>query len=145
MVISNFRNKIIFLDTVPLIYFIEGSSPYQDKLKKVFEDNDKGNFTFITSSITLLEVLVKPLRDGQSALANKYKNILTKAAGIEVFDITIDLASKAAELRAKYNLRTPDAIQLATAIDNKAAFFLTNDLRLKSVSEIDTVMLSELQ
>jgi len=89
--------------------------------------------------------LVKPLRDGQSVLADKYKNILTKAAGIEIFDITIDLAAKAAELRAKYNLRTPDAIQIATAIDNKAAYFLTNDLRLKSVSEVKLITLSELQ
>jgi len=123
MVIKDFRNKTIFLDTAPLIYFIEGNSPYQDKLKKIFDSNDKGDFTFITSSITLLEVLVKPLRDGQSVLADKYKNILTKAAGIEIFDITIDLAAKAAELRAKYNLRTPDAIQIATAIDNKVAYF----------------------
>ena len=145
MVIKDFRNKIIFLDTAPLIYFIEGNSPYQDKLKKIFDSNDKGDFTFITSSITLLEVLVKPLRDGQSVLADKYKNILTKAAGIEIFDITIDLAAKAAELRAKYNLRTPDAIQIATAIDNKAAYFLTNDLRLKSVSEVKLITLSELQ
>ena len=89
--------------------------------------------------------MVKPLRDGQSVLADKYKNILTKAAGIEIFDITIDLAAKAAELRAKYNLRTPDAIQIATAIDNKAAYFLTNDLRLKSVSEVKLITLSELQ
>ena len=145
MVIKDFRNKTIFLDTAPLIYFIEGNSPYQDKLKKIFDSNDKGDFTFITSSITLLEVLVKPLRDGQSVLADKYKNILTKAAGIEIFDITIDLAAKAAELRAKYNLRTPDAIQIATAIDNKVAYFLTNDLRLKSVSEVKLITLSELQ
>jgi predicted nucleic acid-binding protein len=89
MVIKDFRNKIIFLDTAPLIYFIEGTSPYQDKLKKVFDANDKGDFSFITSSITLLEVLVKPLRDGQFILADKYKSTLTKAAGIEVFDITI--------------------------------------------------------
>ena len=123
MVVKDFRNKTIFLDTAPLIYFIEGNSLYQDKLKKIFDSNDKGDFTFITSSITLLEVLVKPLRDGQSGLADKYKNILTKAAGIEIFDITIDLAAKAAELRAKYNLRTPDAIQIATAIDNKVAYF----------------------
>ncbi|SRR5258708_11006757 len=145
MVTSDFRNKIVFLDTAPLIYFIEGNSLYQNKLKKFFESNDNGNFSFITSTITLLEVLVKPMRDGQKELAAKYKDILTKAGGIEIFDITIDLAAKAAELRAKYNLRTPDAIQIAVSIGNKASYFLTNDLRLKSISEIKSVTLSELE
>jgi predicted nucleic acid-binding protein len=74
MVTNDFRNKIVFLDTAPLIYFIEGNSLYQNKLKKLFEYNDKGNFRFITSTITLLEVLVKPMRDGQKELADKYKS-----------------------------------------------------------------------
>jgi predicted nucleic acid-binding protein len=145
MVIDDFRQKIIFLDTAPLIYFIEGNSEYQQGLKQIFEANDKGDFTFITSSITLLEVLVKPLREGQTELADQYKRILTTANGIQIFDITNALAVKAAELRAKYNLRTPDALQIATAIENNAAYFLTNDTRLRSVSEINTITLPELK
>lgn len=145
MVITDFRNKIVFLDTAPLIYFIEGSSEYQENLKQLFEANDKGVFSFITSSITLLEVLVKPLKEGQLELADKYKTILSSATGIEIFDITNTLAVKAAELRAKYNLRTPDSIQIATAIENNAAYFLTNDIRLKSIPEIESVTLSELK
>jgi predicted nucleic acid-binding protein len=88
--------------------------------------------------------MVKPLRDGQSKLANQYKEILTSASGIEIFDITIELSERAAELRAKYNLHTPDAIQIATAIENKSDYFLTNDIKLKSISEINSITLSEL-
>ena len=62
----------------------------------------------------------------------------------EVLEVTNALAIKAAELRAKYNLRTPDAIQLATAIEYNADYFLTNDLRLKSVVEVNSIVLSEL-
>jgi predicted nucleic acid-binding protein len=145
MVIADFQNKNIFLDTAPLIYFIEGNSQYQENLKQIFEANDKGSFTFITSSITLLEVLVKPLKEGQQELADKYKRILTNAPGIEIFDVTNNLSVKAAELRAKYNLRTPDAIQIATAIDNNADYFLTNDIRLKLVPEINIIILSDLR
>ncbi|HJP63637.1 MAG TPA: type II toxin-antitoxin system VapC family toxin [Mucilaginibacter sp.] len=143
MVKIDFRNKTIFLDTAPLIYFIEGNSPYQENLKQIFEANDKGDFAFITSSITLLEVLVKPLRDGYTELANQYKRILTDASGIQIFDMTSELAVKAAELRAKYNLRTPDSIQIATAIECKADYFLTNDSQLKSIAEINSILLSE--
>jgi predicted nucleic acid-binding protein len=145
MVETDFHQKNIFLDTAPLIYFIEGNSEYQENLNRIFEANDKGSFTFITSSITLLEVLVKPIREGQLKLANQYKRILTTAPGIEIFDITNELAIKAAELRAKYNLRTPDALQIATAIGNNADYFLTNDNRLKIVTEIHSITLSDLQ
>jgi predicted nucleic acid-binding protein len=145
MVVTDFRNKTIFLDTAPLIYFIEGNSEYQQCLKQVFEANDRGDFSFITSSITLLEVLVKPIRENQTALADKYKAILTGAAGIEILDVTLNIATKAAELRAKYNLRTPDAIQIGAAIEYKSDYFLTNDTQLKSIPEIAGVVLSDLQ
>jgi predicted nucleic acid-binding protein len=144
MVNIDLYHKSVFLDTAPLIYFIEGNSQYQEKLNQLFDLNDKGHFVFITSSITLLEVLVKPLKDGQIKLAEKYIDILTNARGIEMLEVTNALAIKAAELRAKYNLRTPDAIQLATAIEYNADYFLTNDLRLKSVVEVNSIVLSEL-
>lgn len=95
--------------------------------------------------MTLLEVLVKPLRNEQAAIAKQYRDILTSAKGIEITDVTAVIAEHAALLRAKYNLRTPDAIQLATAIEYGADYFLTNDNRLKSVSEISVVTVPELQ
>ena len=61
MVIEKLKNASVFLDTAPLIYFIEGNSEFQGKLEKLFKRNDENHFKFITSSITLLEVLVKPI------------------------------------------------------------------------------------
>ncbi len=145
MVVADLSSKAVFLDTAPLIYFIEGHSVYQSRLKQLFTSNDNGGFIFITSTITLLEVLVKPLRDGQSQLGNQYKNILMSAPGIEIYEISGYIAVKAAELRAKYNLHTPDALQMATAIEFNADYFLTNDSRLKSVTEIYSITLSELE
>ncbi len=145
MVIQDFASKTIFLDTAPLIYFIEGHSAYQTILSRLFDFNDKGCFSFITSSVTLLEVLVKPLQAGQTDVAEQYRNILTTAPGIELFDVTAAIAGQAAQLRAKYNLRTPDAIQLATSIELRADYFLTNDNKLKVVSETIVVSVPELQ
>ena len=145
MVIEQFKGKLVFLDTAPLIYFIEGHSKYQQKLKQLFILNDEGDFRFLSSIITLPEVLVKPLKEGENKIVEQYKTILTNAEGIDIFDITIPITIKAAELRAKYNIRTPDALQVATAIERQADYFLTNDLRLKSVKEIKLVTLSELE
>ena len=145
MVIQDFASKTVFLVTAPLIYFIEGHSAYQHILSRLFDFNDKGGFSFLTSSVTLLEVLVKPLREGQKAIAEQYRDILITAPGIEIFDVTSIIAEQAAHLRAKYNLRTPDAIQLATCIDLGADYFLTNDNRLKAVREVTVVTVGELQ
>lgn len=144
MVVQDFSSKIVFLDTAPLIYFMEGHSRYQNVLTQIFDLNDKGNFSFITTSITLLEVLVKPLREGKSLLVQQYRDILMKAPGIEVLDVSSVIAEKAALLRASYSLKTPDAIQLSTAILTNCDYFLTNDIRLSAITEIKTVTLSEI-
>ena len=88
---------------------------------------------------------MKPLREGQKAIAEQYRDILTTAPGIELFDVTSAIAERAAQLRAKYNIRTPDAIQLATCIELGADYFLTNDSRLKAISETTVVAVGELQ
>ncbi len=68
MVIEDFAG-VVFLDTAPLIYYIEGHSEFQVLLSRLFDYHDKAGFSFITSSLTLLEVLVKPLREGNVNVA----------------------------------------------------------------------------
>ncbi len=144
MVIDELKNKTVFLDTAPLIYFIEGNSDYQEKLEKLFKLNDEKHFQFLTSTLTLVEVLVKPLKDGETKIVEQYKTILTNSEGIDIFDITIPISVKAAEIRAKYNSRTPDSLQVATAIECKADYFLTNDFRLKIITEIKVITIADL-
>lgn len=144
MVIQDFTGKTVFLDTAPLIYFIEGHSSYQRALASLFELNDAGGFMLLTTTITLLEVLVKPLREGNLAVARQYRDILTNAPNIEILDVSTSMAEKAALLRATHNLKTPDSIQLAAALEAGADYFLTNDLKLRAVTEIAVVAVSEL-
>lgn len=125
--------------TLDLLY--RGTQHISTNLAKLFDFNDRGGFSFVT----LLEVLVKPLREGQTAIAKQYRDILTSAVGIEIIDVTAAIAEQAAFLRARYSLRTPDAIQLSTAIELGADYFLTNDSRLKSITEIRVVTVPELQ
>lgn len=142
--IQKLTNKTVFLDTAPLIYYIEENHQYSLLLDKIFLANSKGKFLFQTSVITLLEVLVHPMRHYESQLVEQYKNILCNSATISIFELNIEIAQKAAEIRAIYSLKTPDSIQIATAIYGSAEFFLTNDNRLKAVKEIETLVLEEL-
>lgn len=142
---SGLLNKTIFLDTAPLIYFIEGHSEYQNQLAELFDANDKGKVKFATSTLTLMEVLVQPMRLNRIDLVDQYEKILTGSRHIDIFQIDILTAKRAAQLRAAYNLKTPDALQIATSIEQEADIFFTNDSALKKVTEIDVLTLRDIK
>jgi predicted nucleic acid-binding protein len=125
--------QLIALDTAPLIYFIEEHPIYLPIVTPFFEKLDQGKIKVVTSVITLSEVLVKPLRDGETKLAQQYRDILLNINGLITVEVSIDIAEKAAQLRSQYSLRTPDAIQIATALQSNATALLTNDIRLPPV------------
>ena len=70
-----------------------------------------GEFSVVTSVLTITKVLVYPLRQGNTALAQQYREILFTSQGLTAIEVFPDIAENAAELRADYNLRTPDAKQ----------------------------------
>jgi predicted nucleic acid-binding protein len=137
------RGKTVFLDTAPLIYYIEMNNRYHDLVKPVIALIDSQQVKGITSTISLLEVLVQPLREGNRKLADKYKAILLSSNGLETCEISHAISERAALIRANYRFRTPDAIQLAAAIVNKADYFLTNDAALKQVKEMKVILLED--
>lgn len=83
--VSKLTNKSVFLDTAPLIYYIEDDNRYSSLLDKVFVANSKGKFLFNTSVITLLEVLGKPVRMGEVKLVEQYQNILCNSVILGLF------------------------------------------------------------
>lgn len=139
------KNQVVGLDTAPLIYFIEKNSLYYSIVQPFFSLVAQRHFQVVTSVITVVEVLVYPLRMGNLELAQQYRDILSNQAELSVLPVTETIAEQAAQLRATYNLRTPDAIQLATALNQKASFFLTNDNRLPQLENLQILMLNSLK
>lgn len=139
-----FTNKIVFLDTAPIIYFIEEHPDYIDKLNTIFEANNSGDFQFITSVLTLTEVLTQPIRKNKSKLVSRYESILTATTNLDMLDIDIKTAIQAAKIRADYNFKTPDSLQLSIAKINHADIFFTNDITLKRFKGIKIITLDDL-
>jgi len=105
---------------------------------------DRGELRVVTSVLTLTEVLVHPMRRGDHDLADQYRRILLHADQITTVPVSEGVAEEASRLRARHNLRTPDAIQLATAIRSGASAFLTNDGRLPEFSALNILVLNQL-
>jgi predicted nucleic acid-binding protein len=142
--IEALRGSTVALDTAPLIYFIEEHPAYLPKIRPFFEAAERGEFRIVTSFITLVEVLVHPLREGQTELADEYRKILLQSPDLTIVPRDESIAEAAAGLRARHNLRTPDAIQLATASTAGASWFLTNDADLTKVPGISVLVLTQL-
>ena len=137
---DQFAGKKIYIDTAPFIYYIEGNKKYQPFLEEFFELNNSGKISFSTSVLTLLELLIVPLRNKRMDIVEKYETIFTNAETLELVDINIEISKLAAKYRANFNFKTPDAIQLAAAEYCQADYFLTNDKQLKQ-DNIKTIVL----
>jgi len=141
--VDELQGHKICIDTAPIIYFIEEHAKYREMIRAVFVEIASRNIEAITSTITLLEVLVHPLRTGDGALAEKYREILLSSEGLTTFEIFHEVSEMASRLRAKYSMRTPDALQIAVGVLYGATKFLTNDPDLKRVSEIKILVLDD--
>lgn len=138
-------HQLIAIDTCCFIYLIE-SSKYPDftpLTQELFELVRDGQVKAITSPITITEIMTLPRKLGFEELAYDYKLLITNFPNLSIPAISIAVADRAATLRSSYGLKTPDALQLATALIYKATAFFTFDKELKRVSPvIDIVSLS---
>ncbi len=133
------------LDTSPFIYFVERNLLYVDVMREIFKRLTDRDFEACSSVITLTEVLVQPLRQKNQNLADEYRDLLYNGINFKLLPLNASIAERAAELRAKYNLRTPDALQIAAALENGCDAFLCNDKNLKKVAEIKVLILDEIR
>lgn len=141
--------RILSFDSMLVIYFIEEHQRYLPIAEAIFEQVDVGSIRVLSSYITLIEVLIKPIEVGRLDLVESYRTLLTQTTGFVLLPVERRVSERAAALRAAYRLKipglkTPDAIQLATAIEHGAEAFITNDAALRSVREISVVMLDDL-
>jgi predicted nucleic acid-binding protein len=143
--IERLHGTVVALDTAPLIYLIEENQTYLSCVRPFFEAVDRGDLQVVTSTLTLTEVLVHPLRHGDRKLADQYRRILLHANQITTVPVSDAIAEEAAQLRVSHGFRTPDAIQLATAVRTGASSFLTNDARFSSVGALTVLVLNQLK
>jgi len=141
--LPNERERI-GIDTNLFIYFLEDHSRYGAWCASLFERIERGRNPAVTSTVTLLELLVQPYRKQKEELAQKIFALTSTYPKIEWVPVTMNLADRAAELRARYRLSTPDAIQLATAIGRNATRFYGNDRSLRRVKEIECLIVDDL-
>jgi len=119
----------IYLDSCIVIYLVERHPMYEPLLRERLEGLEEAQLA--VSPLVRLEVLVRPLRDGNEDLAQLYRLFLAEQLMLDIPEEVYDVALS---LRAKHTLKTPDALHLATAQYHGCSQFWTNDDRLGRVA-----------
>jgi predicted nucleic acid-binding protein len=127
------RLRKVGLDTSILIYHLEDIEPYSDLTEAAFSAIAEGLPKAVVSMISITELLVQPFAKGEEDRITVFEQFILSLPNTNLIPPTYTIAKEAARLRAKYAIRTPDALLISTALSEKAEAFLTNDSRLRSL------------
>ena len=134
------KAKVIGLDTPIFIYFLENNERYGELARITINGIEKGKWEGVTSTITLMEITVRPWQLGRESAAREYEAVLVHFPNLSIVDVDRKVARAAAQLRAKYNVSPPDALQVAASLSYGAKAFLTNDKRLSKLQDVIDVL-----
>ena len=137
------KHTRIAIDTSIFIYSAERHPTYVDTSKEVFSWLELPTHSAVTSTITMTEVLVLPYRSSNMFLVNSYFALYSTFPNLEWVAPDLAIADVAAQLRANHRLKTPDALQMATALGGHATAFITNDRGFSKVAGIDVAVLDD--
>lgn len=134
------KAKVIGLDTPIFIYFLEEHKQYKELAQITLNGIEKGKWQGVTSTITLMEITVRPWQVERESVAREYEAVLVHFPNLSIIDVDRKVARIAAQLRAKYKISAPDALQVAASLSFDTKAFLTNDKRLFKLEELIEVI-----
>ena len=138
------RHRCVALYTSIFIYHLESNPKYRGLADCVFAwlESTAGSKA-VTSAITMTELLVKPYRETGEDQVNTLYALLSTYPNLEWIPSSLEIAALAAKIRAQHRLRTPGALQTATALLARATAMITNDPIFKRVPGFDVLVLDE--
>jgi predicted nucleic acid-binding protein len=138
------QHRRIALDTSIFIYQLKANSRYLALTNHIFSWLEQPGSSSITSTITMTELLVQPYRALNEQRVDEFFGLLSTYPNLEWIAPDLQIADRAAQIRARHRLRTPDALQAATAVHAGASGLITNDPVFERVDEFDTLVLEQL-
>ena len=138
------RQRRLALDSSIFIYQVDANPRYLHLTTPVFVWLEEAEHIAATSTITWAELLVPAYRDSDQQRIDQYIALFSNYPRLEWIAPDLVIADHAARLRARYDLRTPDALQAATAIHSGATLFITNDRVFRRIRDFESLILDDL-
>jgi predicted nucleic acid-binding protein len=138
------RHRRIALDSSIFIYQLDANPRYLPLTAPLFRALESPAHVAVTSTVTWTELLVPAYASSRQDLTDQYLGLLSTYPRLQWIAPDLVIADLAARLRARYGLRTPDALQAATALHTRATLLVTNDRAFRKVASLTTVLLDDL-
>jgi predicted nucleic acid-binding protein len=138
------RHRRICLDTSIFIYQLEANPRYMGLTDHIFAWLEQPDHAAVTSTITMTELLVQPYRDSREQRVDEFYALPATYPNLDWIAPDLAVADTAARIRATHRLRTPDAVQAATAVHARATALITNDPVFTRVDALETMVLDHL-
>ena len=135
---------ILFLDANIIIYRVEVVEPFNQRILAEVQAlvAQHRNAGFAVSRLSMMECLVKPLREQNSTDVERYRGFFA-ATGLQIIEVSSLVIETATLIRARHGLRTPDAIQAASAMSIKGpVMFITGDKQFSKVPGLNVRLVS---
>lgn len=113
------QDKKVLIDTNVLIYFLEGNDEFGLASKKVLTLIKNAEVKGYVSVISLAELLVKPLKMKDAKLVTEINKFINNFPNLNLVSVDKHVATVAAQIRAEYGLKMPDALIVSSAISLK--------------------------
>jgi predicted nucleic acid-binding protein len=133
----------IAFDTNCVIYFLERNQRHLREVESVLARVMEGRLRAHVSAVTLAEVLVRPLRQNRSDIADVYREVLTRSEHFTLHECDAPLAERAALVRAATGLRLPDAIVAATGLESSCSHLVSNDPAFRRVDGLRVLIVDD--
>jgi len=135
------HHRRIALDTSVFIYQLQANFRYLELTDHIFSWLERPDCEAVTSTITMTELLVQPYRDLDEQRVDEFYALLSTYPNLEWIAPNLEIADLAGRIRALHRLRTPDALQAATAAHAQATGLITNDPAFERVENFETLVL----
>ncbi len=123
----------VAVDTVAWIYFLERHPDHYATARELFSRVEAGEISAVMSSLVFSELLVPAYRAGDGKRAQTVLRLLIDFPNLRTVELSPPIAARAARLRARYGLRTPDTIHCATALESRCDAIVTTDKRFQRI------------
>lgn len=138
------KHAVVALDSALFIYHFEAHPTYLPLTEVVLATIADGTCQGVISTVTLMELTVWPWKQNRGDVARQYEVLLANFPNLTIVDVSRDVARKAAQLRALYNVRPADALLVATGLVSNATAWISNDTQLRRLSpEVEVLVLDD--
>jgi predicted nucleic acid-binding protein len=142
--LAQMAGKKVYFDTNPILYFMNQTHGFYEACLPIFQALDRQEFTGFSSEIALSELLIKPLRDGDSLQARHVRTLFGDDGFFTLLPHDRETFELTADVRASKHLKMIDAIHVATAMQHGCEYFITGDNKIaKRITGIEIINVND--